>query len=78
MTSLRIFLFSFLNVAWMAGGTLWGQGYAVYNTGATVDGVFDAQGGICMMGGASENDEGMAWFLERAGGGDVLVLRGSP
>ena len=38
MTSLRIFLFSFLNVAWMAGGTLWAQGYTVYNTGATVDG----------------------------------------
>ena len=29
------------------------------------------------MGGASENDEAMAWFLERAGGGDILVLRAS-
>ena len=29
------------------------------------------------MGGASENDAAMAWFLERAGGGDVLVLRAS-
>ena len=77
MTSLRIFLLSCLTVAWMTSGPLWAQGYTVYNTGATVDGMFDAQGGICLMGGASENDEGMAWFLERAGGGDVLVLRAS-
>lgn len=27
------------------------------------------------MGGASEDDEGMRWFLQRANGGDVLVLR---
>jgi cyanophycinase-like exopeptidase len=27
------------------------------------------------MGGASEDDNGMKWFLERANGGDVLVLR---
>ena len=76
MTSPRIFPLSCLTVAWMAGGTLWAQGYTVYNTGASADGMFDAQG-ICLMGGASENDEGMAWFLERAGGGDVLVLRAS-
>ena len=53
------------------------QGYTVYNTGATEDGAFEASGGVCLMGGASENDEGMTWFLERAGGGDVLVLRAS-
>ena len=29
------------------------------------------------MGGASESDDAMTWFLERAGGGDVLVLRAS-
>ena len=27
------------------------------------------------MGGASEDDNAMKWFLERANGGDVLVLR---
>ncbi|MGB0248272.1 MAG: Type 1 glutamine amidotransferase-like domain-containing protein, partial [Flavobacteriales bacterium] len=53
------------------------QGYALYNTGATEDGDFQASGGVCLMGGASENDEAMAWFLERAGGGDILVLRAS-
>lgn len=30
-----------------------------------------------MMGGATENDEAMKWFLQRAYGGDVLVLRAS-
>lgn len=34
-------------------------------------------GGICMMGGASEHDEAMKWFLTRAYGGDVLVIRAS-
>jgi len=29
------------------------------------------------MGGATESDDAMRWFLERAGGGDVLVLRTS-
>ena len=61
----------------VAGVQLHAQGYTVYNTGATEDGAFEASGGVCLMGGASENDEGMTWFLERAGGGDVLVLRAS-
>jgi cyanophycinase-like exopeptidase len=34
-------------------------------------------GGICMMGGATEHDEAMKWFLQRANGGDILVLRAS-
>ena len=29
------------------------------------------------MGGATEQDDAMIWFLQRAGGGDVLVLRTS-
>ena len=35
------------------------------------------QGGICMMGGRSEDDNAMRWFLNRADGGDVLVMRAS-
>jgi cyanophycinase-like exopeptidase len=51
--------------------------YTSYFTGST-DGVDPiAQGGICLMGGATENDSAMAWFLQRASGGDVLVLRAS-
>ncbi|MGB5646780.1 cyanophycinase [Muriicola sp.] len=34
-------------------------------------------GGVCMMGGRTENDNAMRWFLNRAQGGDVLVMRAS-
>jgi cyanophycinase-like exopeptidase len=34
-------------------------------------------GGICMMGGATENDNALRWFLERSSGGDILILRTS-
>jgi cyanophycinase-like exopeptidase len=34
-------------------------------------------GGIGLLGGAEESHEGMRWFLERAQGGDVVVLRAS-
>jgi len=33
--------------------------------------------GVCLMGGRTENDNASRWFLERANGGDVLVLRAS-
>ena len=36
--------------------------------------MFDTQGGICLMGGASENDEAMAWFLEGAGDDGVVGI----
>ena len=53
------------------------QAFVLYNTGAEENGDFQASGGVCLMGGASESDEAMVWFLERAGGGDVVVLRTS-
>ncbi len=53
------------------------QSYTSYFTGNTTDVISAAQGGVCMMGGASEHDEAMRWFLKRANGGDVLVLRAS-
>ncbi len=34
-----------------------------------------ASGGLCLMGGAAEDDQAMRWFLQQANGGDVLVLR---
>jgi hypothetical protein len=43
----------------------------------TTDVTVTVQKGTVLMGGASENDNAMRWFLERAGGGDVLVLRTS-
>lgn len=51
------------------------QNYTSYFTGNTNDLVSNALGGICLMGGASEDDQAILWFLEKANGGDVLVLR---
>ena len=53
------------------------QNYTSYRTGAPggVDPI--ALGGVCLMGGATENDNAMSWFLQRASGGDVVVLRAS-
>lgn len=56
---------------------VFGQSYHSYFTGNPIDLITDPFGGICLMGGSSENDEAMKWFLQRANGGDVLVLRAS-
>lgn len=53
------------------------QSYTSYFAGNANDVITSPLGGICMMGGASESDEAMQWFLQRANGGDVLVLRAS-
>ncbi|MGV9011158.1 MAG: cyanophycinase [Flavobacteriales bacterium] len=53
------------------------QTYTSWFTGNTNDLVVEPLGGTCMMGGASEFDPAMQWFLDRANGGDVLVLRAS-
>lgn len=58
-------------------GVLSAQPYTSYFTGNTTNITTMPQGGICMMGGASEHDEAMKWFLLRANGGDILVLRAS-
>jgi cyanophycinase-like exopeptidase len=51
------------------------QNYTSYTTGSTIDADVQALGGICLMGGASEHDEAMKWFLQQINGGDILVLR---
>ena len=53
------------------------QSYTSYLSGNPSDLITKPNGGICLMGGSSENDEAMKWFLQRANGGDVLVLRAS-
>jgi cyanophycinase-like exopeptidase len=53
------------------------QNYTSYFTGNTTDVAPVPQGGICLMGGSTEDDNAMKWFLQRANGGDVLVLRAS-
>lgn len=51
------------------------QGYTSYFTGNTTNITTSPTFGICMMGGATESDEAMTWLLQKANGGDVLVLR---
>jgi cyanophycinase-like exopeptidase len=53
------------------------QNYISYFTGNMQDVTTQSLGGVCLMGGASEDDNAMKWFLEKANGGDVLVLRTS-
>ncbi|MBK8847417.1 MAG: T9SS type A sorting domain-containing protein [Bacteroidetes bacterium] len=53
------------------------QNYTSYFTGNIVDTVTMPSGGICLMGGATEDDNAMKWFLQNTNGGDVLVLRTS-
>jgi len=57
--------------------TFFAQSYTSYFTGNATDLVTNPTGGICLMGGATESDQAMQWFLQRADGGDVLVLRAS-
>ena len=69
----KLTLFMFLLWAFTAQA----QNYVSYFTGNDVDVVTSPLGGVCLMGGATESDDAMKWFLERCDGGDVLVLRAS-
>jgi len=67
----------FLSVFLLCNTWVFGQAYTSYFTGSTSDISTNPLGGICLMGGATEHDEAMKWFLQRANGGDILVLRTS-
>ncbi len=58
-------------------GIVQSQSYTMYRIGNSQDSLSSARGGLCLMGGASEHDEAMRWFLQAAQGGDILVLRTS-
>ena len=49
--------------------------YVAYWSGSQTDIQTQPLGGVCLMGGATEPDSATAWFLRRARGGDVVVLR---
>ena len=51
------------------------QSYLSERTGSDTDLDVQPDFGLCLMGGAGESDEAMTWFLEKANGGDVLVIR---
>jgi len=65
-----------LFIFWFCTG-MSAQTYTSYFTGNSTDKVVTAQGGVCMMGGATEHDNAMRWFLQQSSGGDVLVIRAS-
>lgn len=54
---------------------LWSQNYKEYLTGSTIDVSTNHKAGVCLMGGASEQENAMTWFLNQADGGDVVILR---
>lgn len=67
----------FISVLILFGFAVNGQSYTSYFTGNDTDYAVNGLGGVCLMGGATEDDDAIKWFLERANGGDVLVLRTS-
>lgn len=70
-------LIRFLVLALLAPSFAVAQSYTSYFIGDTADSQVSANGGVCLMGGASESDPAMVWFLQQSGGGDILVLRAS-
>lgn len=57
--------------------TCWSQNYDYSYVGDTSSYAGSPTFGICLMGGATENDAGAEWFLNRSDEGNVLVLRAS-
>ena len=53
------------------------QPYNSYFTGDVANVETNPDYGICLMGGSTEDDRAMIWFLEKANGGDILVIRAS-
>lgn len=54
---------------------IFSQAYTSYFTGDVNDVTTTTQAGTCLMGGATEDNNAMRWFLQRSGGGDIVVLR---
>ena len=44
------------------------QNYTEYQTGSTTDVTTNQQPGVCLMGGATEQEDAMIWFLNKANG----------
>ncbi|MEO1713279.1 MAG: cyanophycinase, partial [Bacteroidota bacterium] len=53
------------------------QTYTSWLVGDAADVSTSHEAGIVLAGGGSDNDDAMAWMLNRADGGDVVVLRAS-
>lgn len=67
----------FLVLKVLFAGSLASQTYDLFQIGDTTDALVTPTRGVVLMGGAGENDQAMRWFLQRANGGDVVVIRTS-
>jgi cyanophycinase-like exopeptidase len=54
-----------------------GQTYSNWVTGDTADISTAHESGLVLAGGGGDNDDAMIWMLNRAAGGDVLIIRAS-
>ena len=53
------------------------QSYTSWFTGNTADVNTAHQSGLLLAGGGTDNEDAMRWFLQKAQGGDVVVIRAS-
>lgn len=76
---MRIFTFGLGCLGLVLGATFGtqAQSYTSYFTGNTENVDVEPDFGLCLMGGGGESDQAMAWWLEKANGGDVVVIRTS-
>ncbi|GAB3641468.1 cyanophycinase [Spirosoma arcticum] len=51
--------------------------YTAWVVGDTADAKTQPLGGVVLAGGSADVDEAMRWFLQRANGGDVVIIRAS-
>lgn len=54
---------------------LFSQGFTSYFTGNSTNITTVTTAGTCLMGGATENDNAIKWLLQKANGGDIVILR---
>lgn len=71
----KLELIFFLSVFLTGFRLLHAQSYISYVVGDTADAITPHLPGIVLAGGAGDNDDAMKWMLQRANGGDVVVLR---
>ncbi|MFD0862281.1 T9SS type A sorting domain-containing protein [Sungkyunkwania multivorans] len=68
---------SLLPLFLLIGTSCYPQGYTSYFTGDVSDVNTPTSFGTVLMGGATESDDAMRWFLNKAPNGDIVVLRSS-
>jgi cyanophycinase-like exopeptidase len=72
---MRLLLLVLLSIFSLHGFT---QDYDIWRTGSSSDSETESfLPGILLAGGGIDQDQAMTWFLNRAGGGDVVIIRTS-